>query len=134
MAQPRAESWLQSRMSWDCQCGMLVSARRRATCCGSMQKRLSIRCSNRSLFIATAKARGDATDGLRLKGRCFHHQTFKDRLEMNTQDEKFMRRALELAREGVGLTAPNPAVGAVLVDAKGKIVGSDFHTYDGLKH
>src|SRR5579871_18565 len=53
---------------------------------------------------------------------------------MNTQDEKFMRRALELAREGVGLTAPNPAVGAVIVDAKGRIVGSDFHTYDGLKH
>ena len=45
-----------------------------------------------------------------------------------------MRRALELAREGVDLTAPNPAVGAVIVDAKGKIVGSDFHTYDGLKH
>jgi diaminohydroxyphosphoribosylaminopyrimidine deaminase/5-amino-6-(5-phosphoribosylamino)uracil reductase len=55
-------------------------------------------------------------------------------MEMNTQDEKFMRRALELAREGVGLTAPNPAVGAVIVDAKGNVVGSDFHTYDGLKH
>src|SRR5689334_13497923 len=55
-------------------------------------------------------------------------------MEMSTQDEKFMRRALDLAREGVGLTAPNPAVGAVIVDAKGNVVGSDFHTYDGLKH
>ncbi len=45
-----------------------------------------------------------------------------------------MRRALDLAREGVGLSSPNPAVGAVIVDAKGQIVGSDFHTYDGVKH
>ena len=45
-----------------------------------------------------------------------------------------MQRALELAREGVGLTSPNPAVGAVIIDAKGQIIGSDFHTYDGLKH
>ena len=30
-------------------------------------------------------------------------KNFKIQMEMNTQDEKFMRRALELAREGVGL-------------------------------
>src|SRR6202521_572234 len=52
---------------------------------------------------------------------------------MNT-DEQLMRRALELARAGVGLVSPNPAVGAVVVDASGREVGSGTHTYDGLKH
>ena len=46
----------------------------------------------------------------------------------------FLRRALELARRGVGLTSPNPLVGAVLVDVDGEVVGSGFHTYDGVKH
>ncbi|HLH08105.1 MAG TPA: bifunctional diaminohydroxyphosphoribosylaminopyrimidine deaminase/5-amino-6-(5-phosphoribosylamino)uracil reductase RibD [Terriglobales bacterium] len=55
-------------------------------------------------------------------------------MEITLQDEKFMRRALDLAREGIGLTSPNPAVGAVIVDAKGQVAGSDFHTYAGVKH
>jgi diaminohydroxyphosphoribosylaminopyrimidine deaminase/5-amino-6-(5-phosphoribosylamino)uracil reductase len=49
-------------------------------------------------------------------------------------DEQFLCRALELAREGIGLTSPNPNVGAVLVDADGEIVGSGTHTYAGVKH
>jgi diaminohydroxyphosphoribosylaminopyrimidine deaminase / 5-amino-6-(5-phosphoribosylamino)uracil reductase len=49
-------------------------------------------------------------------------------------DELFLRRALDLARQGIGLTSPNPCVGAVIVDAKGIIVGTGSHTYDGLKH
>jgi diaminohydroxyphosphoribosylaminopyrimidine deaminase/5-amino-6-(5-phosphoribosylamino)uracil reductase len=49
-------------------------------------------------------------------------------------DELFLHRALELARQGVGLTSPNPCVGAVIVDDQGTVVGSGFHTYDGLKH
>jgi diaminohydroxyphosphoribosylaminopyrimidine deaminase / 5-amino-6-(5-phosphoribosylamino)uracil reductase len=32
------------------------------------------------------------------------------------------------------LTSPNPCVGAVIVDAKGTIVGTGSHTYDGLNH
>src|SRR5271157_340397 len=51
-----------------------------------------------------------------------------------TIDEQYMRRALELARAGVGLVSPNPAVGALVVDASGREVGSGTHTYDGLKH
>ncbi len=51
-----------------------------------------------------------------------------------TPDELHMRRALELARAGVGLVSPNPAVGAVVVDSSGKEVGSGTHTYDGVKH
>jgi len=45
-----------------------------------------------------------------------------------------MQRALELARTGIGLTSPNPNVGAVLVNDGGEIVGSGTHTYAGLKH
>ncbi len=45
-----------------------------------------------------------------------------------------MRRAHELARAGVGLVSPNPAVGAVVVDASGREVGAGTHTYDGVKH
>lgn len=49
-------------------------------------------------------------------------------------DEGFLRRALELAQEGIALTSPNPCVGAVVVDDQGQIAGTGFHTYDGLKH
>ncbi|MGC2196476.1 MAG: bifunctional diaminohydroxyphosphoribosylaminopyrimidine deaminase/5-amino-6-(5-phosphoribosylamino)uracil reductase RibD [Terriglobales bacterium] len=49
-------------------------------------------------------------------------------------DEGFLRQALELARRGVGLTAPNPNVGAVIVGDGGEVVGTGTHTYDGLKH
>jgi len=49
-------------------------------------------------------------------------------------DEFFLRQALNLARQGIGLTSPNPCVGAIMVDAKGVIAGTGSHTYDGLKH
>jgi len=49
-------------------------------------------------------------------------------------DEKFLHRALDLAREGMGLASPNPYVGAVIVDTRGDIVGTGVYTYDGVKH
>src|SRR5579863_4493235 len=49
-------------------------------------------------------------------------------------DELFLRQALDLARQGIGLTSPNPCVGAVIVEAKGTVVGSGSYAYDGLKH
>jgi diaminohydroxyphosphoribosylaminopyrimidine deaminase/5-amino-6-(5-phosphoribosylamino)uracil reductase len=49
-------------------------------------------------------------------------------------DERYLLRALELARRGVGLTSPNPNVGAVLVDRTGQVVGEGTHTYEGVKH
>jgi diaminohydroxyphosphoribosylaminopyrimidine deaminase/5-amino-6-(5-phosphoribosylamino)uracil reductase len=52
----------------------------------------------------------------------------------NEIDERFLRQALELARAGIGLTSPNPNVGAVLVDSSGAVVGSGSHTYAGAKH
>ncbi|MBE3580753.1 MAG: bifunctional diaminohydroxyphosphoribosylaminopyrimidine deaminase/5-amino-6-(5-phosphoribosylamino)uracil reductase RibD [Thermoanaerobacteraceae bacterium] len=47
--------------------------------------------------------------------------------------EAFMRRALELARRGLGRTAPNPAVGAVVVRS-GEIVGEGYHQRAGSPH
>jgi diaminohydroxyphosphoribosylaminopyrimidine deaminase/5-amino-6-(5-phosphoribosylamino)uracil reductase len=48
-------------------------------------------------------------------------------------DERFMRRALELARATVGLASPNPQVGCVVVRA-GEIVGEGAHLYDQQDH
>ncbi len=48
--------------------------------------------------------------------------------------EQFMRRAMELARQSIALTSPNPHVGAVVVSPAGEIVGEGFHTYEGVKH
>jgi diaminohydroxyphosphoribosylaminopyrimidine deaminase / 5-amino-6-(5-phosphoribosylamino)uracil reductase len=48
-------------------------------------------------------------------------------------DEFWMARALELARRGVGLTHPNPAVGAVIVKSD-RIIGEGFHIYDRRDH
>ncbi len=45
----------------------------------------------------------------------------------------YMEQALALAKNGIGQTSPNPAVGAVVVRA-GEVVGRGFHTYQGLKH
>jgi len=45
----------------------------------------------------------------------------------------YMREALELARQGLGQTSPNPAVGAILV-REGEVVGRGFHTWSGIKH
>ncbi|MGB6802303.1 MAG: bifunctional diaminohydroxyphosphoribosylaminopyrimidine deaminase/5-amino-6-(5-phosphoribosylamino)uracil reductase RibD, partial [Candidatus Sulfotelmatobacter sp.] len=52
----------------------------------------------------------------------------------HSTDEQFLRRALDLARQGVGLASPNPYVGAVIVDQRGSIVGTGVYTYDGVKH
>ena len=49
-------------------------------------------------------------------------------------DELFMAQALELARQGIGLASPNPCVGAVIVDERGRIVGRGTHTFEGRKH
>ena len=54
--------------------------------------------------------------------------------ESSSPDEQRMRRALELARAGLGLASPNPAVGAVVADASGREIGAGTHTYDGVKH
>lgn len=52
---------------------------------------------------------------------------------MKVNDERWMQRALTLARRGEGLTRPNPPVGAVLV-AHGKKIGEGFHRIAGGPH
>jgi diaminohydroxyphosphoribosylaminopyrimidine deaminase/5-amino-6-(5-phosphoribosylamino)uracil reductase len=51
----------------------------------------------------------------------------------NPPDRRFMLRALELARLGIGLSLPNPRVGAVLV-RKGRIIGEGHHECAGSAH
>lgn len=48
-------------------------------------------------------------------------------------DEKFMRAALVEARRGLGLTSPNPTVGAVLVVGD-RVVARGHHRRAGLPH
>ncbi|MCU1304617.1 MAG: 5-amino-6-(5-phosphoribosylamino)uracil reductase [Candidatus Sulfotelmatobacter sp.] len=49
-------------------------------------------------------------------------------------NDQFLGQALDLARQGIGLASPNPYVGAVIVDARGSIVGTGCYTYVGVKH
>jgi len=48
-------------------------------------------------------------------------------------DEAYMRRALTLARGGLGLASPNPMVGAVVVRG-GEVVGEGWHEGPGTPH
>lgn len=48
-------------------------------------------------------------------------------------DERYLERALELARKGEGHTRPNPPVGAVIVK-DGKILGEGYHKKAGTNH
>ena len=52
---------------------------------------------------------------------------------MEQEDALYMRRALELAARGLGLTHSNPLVGAVLV-YNGRIIGEGFHAVFGGPH
>ncbi|MDX2085345.1 MAG: bifunctional diaminohydroxyphosphoribosylaminopyrimidine deaminase/5-amino-6-(5-phosphoribosylamino)uracil reductase RibD [Candidatus Melainabacteria bacterium] len=56
------------------------------------------------------------------------NQTF-DRLDMF-----YMQRCLSLAWQGWGSVSPNPMVGAVVLDAKGRKVGEGFHAQAGGPH
>lgn len=49
-------------------------------------------------------------------------------------DEKYMKRALELAAHGQGNTSPNPMVGAVIVAPDGSIIGEGYHRQCGKGH
>jgi diaminohydroxyphosphoribosylaminopyrimidine deaminase/5-amino-6-(5-phosphoribosylamino)uracil reductase len=53
---------------------------------------------------------------------------------MTDQDTHWMHRALELARRGIAVTSPNPAVGCVILDRAGQVAGEGWHEYDLLDH
>ena len=52
---------------------------------------------------------------------------------MNSIDEIFMQRCLDLAQKGLGSVSPNPMVGSVIVH-EGKIIGEGYHRKYGEAH
>ena len=52
---------------------------------------------------------------------------------MVSTDTRYMKRALTLARKGVGRTSPNPAVGCVIVK-DGAVIGEGWHRKAGEAH
>jgi diaminohydroxyphosphoribosylaminopyrimidine deaminase/5-amino-6-(5-phosphoribosylamino)uracil reductase len=55
-------------------------------------------------------------------------------MTISDRDRIWMNRALALARNGIGLTSPNPAVGCVIVDRNGELAGEGWHEYDLRDH
>lgn len=49
-------------------------------------------------------------------------------------DIDWMQRALKLARRGIALASPNPAVGCVILDHDGELAGEGWHEYDRRDH
>ena len=49
-------------------------------------------------------------------------------------DARHMRRAVELASTALGKTHPNPAVGCVIIDEAGAVVGEGYHPEAGMPH
>jgi diaminohydroxyphosphoribosylaminopyrimidine deaminase/5-amino-6-(5-phosphoribosylamino)uracil reductase len=52
----------------------------------------------------------------------------------SVEDHRHMAQALRLARRGEFSTSPNPAVGCVVVDAQGAVVGEGWHAKAGEPH
>ena len=51
-----------------------------------------------------------------------------------TDDERYMRRCIQLARNGQQNAKPNPMVGAVIVSDDGRIIGEGYHVRCGEGH
>jgi diaminohydroxyphosphoribosylaminopyrimidine deaminase/5-amino-6-(5-phosphoribosylamino)uracil reductase len=49
-------------------------------------------------------------------------------------DEQFMLRCIELARQAEGRTSPNPLVGSIVVDDDGHVIAEGHHTKAGEAH
>lgn len=54
-------------------------------------------------------------------------------MHMEDQDARWMNMAIKLAANGIGLTSPNPCVGAVIVH-ENRVIGAGFHEKAGLPH
>ncbi len=55
------------------------------------------------------------------------------RVDEPAPDEAFLRQALDLAQRGLGVCAPNPMVGAVVV-RDGAVMGTGWHLGPGTAH
>jgi diaminohydroxyphosphoribosylaminopyrimidine deaminase/5-amino-6-(5-phosphoribosylamino)uracil reductase len=53
---------------------------------------------------------------------------------MANGDEKFMKRCIQLAKNGQQNAKPNPMVGAVIVSSEGMIIGEGYHVRCGEGH
>ena len=53
---------------------------------------------------------------------------------IDAEDRRFMKVALALARRGLGIVAPNPSVGCILISEKQKIVGRGWTQKGGRPH
>ncbi len=53
--------------------------------------------------------------------------------EQRLEDEKYIRRCIQLARQGMAGARPNPMVGAVVV-CEGRILGEGYHICQGGPH
>ena len=57
------------------------------------------------------------------------------RLSLTAKDEEYLQQAIDCAKNGLGVTFPNPAVGCVLVEqATDKVLGRGFHPRAGYPH
>lgn len=52
----------------------------------------------------------------------------------DARDQAHMQRAIELARQGLFTTTPNPRVGCVIVAADGRVLGEGWHARAGEPH
>ena len=50
------------------------------------------------------------------------------------KDIYWMQRALDLAKRGIAVSSPNPAVGCVILDRAGQVIGEGWHEYDLIDH
>jgi len=87
-----------------------------------LENELEPRCLCQSALEAIAAAPGATWEEVRVAA-----------LDRVAEDEKWMRHALDLARRALGQTAPNPAVGAVVV-RDGVRLGEGFHERAGQPH
>lgn len=66
---------------------------------------------------------------LSIKSKCYLCSVME-----RDNDMKYMRRALELAENGMQHASPNPMVGAVIVAPDGRIIGEGWHRRCGGPH
>ena len=55
-------------------------------------------------------------------------------MDQRSIDERYMRRCLQLAKNGRQNAKPNPMVGAVIVSKDGRIIGEGYHVCCGKGH
>ena len=55
-------------------------------------------------------------------------------MDQGSIDERYMRRCLQLAKNGRQNAKPNPMVGAVIVSKDGRIIGEGYHVCCGKGH